>query len=102
LFALIKEKQNKYLSFIKDAVFSYHPRLLVNRVTNSCNVNEVVERISVVSKKMLSINVDYIGSLPYQQEIESSARELVPVIAKYPHGLIAKQKRLIVHKLLSC
>ncbi|MEN6319444.1 MAG: P-loop NTPase [Syntrophaceae bacterium] len=101
LFALIKEKQNKYLSFIEDAVSSYHPRLLVNRVTDSCNVNEVVERISVVSKKMLSVNVGYIGSLPYQQEIESSARELVPVIAKYPHGLIAKQKRLIVHKLLS-
>jgi flagellar biosynthesis protein FlhG len=101
LFALIKEKQNKYLSFIKDVVSSFHPLLLVNRVTDSCNVNEVVERITVVSKKMLSVKVDYIGGIPYQQEIESSVRELVPVIAKHPHGLMAKQTRRIVQKLLS-
>jgi MinD-like ATPase involved in chromosome partitioning or flagellar assembly len=65
-------------------------------------VNEVVERITVVSKKMLSVKVDYIGGIPYQQEIESSVRELVPVIAKHPHGLMAKQTRRIVQKLLSC
>jgi MinD-like ATPase involved in chromosome partitioning or flagellar assembly len=55
----------------------------------------------MVSEKMLSVNVDYIGGIPYQQEIESSVRELVPVIAKHPHGLMAKQTRRIVQKLLS-
>ena len=101
LFTLIKEKQPRHLSLVKEVVSSYHPRLVVNRVTGSCNVNEVVERIKSVSKKMLSVNVNYIGSLPYQQEIEASVRELVPVIAKYPQGTIAKQTRFIVHKLLS-
>ena len=101
LFALIKEKQPRHLSLIKEVVSSYRPRLVVNRITASCNVDEVVERIKAVSKKMLSVNVDYIGSLPYQQEIEASVRELVPVIAKYPQGTMTKQTRRIVQKLLS-
>jgi len=101
LFDLIKEKQPQHLSLIKDVVSSYRPRLVVNRITGSCNADEVVERIKVVSKKMLSVNVEYIGSLPYQQEIEASVRELIPVVAKYPHGLMTKQARRIIHKLLS-
>jgi len=101
LFALIKEKQPRHLSLMKDVISSYRPRLVVNRVTGSCNVNEVVARVREVSKKMLSVNVDYIGSLPYQKEIEASVRDLVPVIAKYPQGTFTKQTRLIVNKLLS-
>jgi flagellar biosynthesis protein FlhG len=101
LFDLIKEKQPRHLSMIKKVVSAYHPRLVINRVTGSCNVNDVVERIKTVSKKMLSIHVDHIGSLPYQQEIEASTRELVPVIARHPHGIIAKKTRLIANKLLS-
>jgi flagellar biosynthesis protein FlhG len=102
LFDLIKEKQPRHLSMIKKVVSSYHPHLVINRVTDSCNVNDVVERIKAVSKKMLSVQVNHIGSLPYQQEIEASVRELVPAIARYPQGLIAKKTRLIAQKLLSC
>lgn len=102
LFDLIKEKQPRHLSMIKKVVSSYHPHLVINRVTDSCNVNDVVERIKTVSKKMLSVQVNHIGSLPYQQEIEASVRELVPAIARYPQGLIAKKTRLIAQKLLSC
>jgi flagellar biosynthesis protein FlhG len=101
LLALVKEICPQNLSMIKEVINTYRPYLLVNRVTNQCNVNEVVERIKAVSKKMLSINVQYLGSIPYQQEIEFSVRELVPVVAKHPQGIFANKSRLIIKRLLS-
>ncbi len=101
LFAIVKEKQPWHLSLIKETISTYRPRLVVNRVTDLCNVHEVVERIKLVSRKMLSVSVDYIGCLPYQQEIEASVRELVPVVAKHPQGIVAKKTRLMINKLLS-
>ncbi|MGZ3579731.1 MAG: hypothetical protein ACXU98_12045, partial [Syntrophales bacterium] len=64
-------------------------------------VQDVVERIKVVSKKVLSINVECVGRIPYQQEIEISARELVPVVARYPQGILAEETRRIVNNILS-
>ena len=86
---------------IRGIISTYHPYLVVNRVTDQCNVKDVVERIKAVSKKMLSVNVECVGSIPYQQEIEISVRELVPVVARYPQGILAKETRRIVNKILS-
>jgi hypothetical protein len=39
---------------------------------------------------MLSLEVDYLGALPCSPEMEHSAMELVPVVAEYPDGEIAR------------
>ncbi|HVO66730.1 MAG TPA: P-loop NTPase [Syntrophales bacterium] len=102
LLALVKEKHPSHLSLINEVVSTYHPNLAINRVTDQCNVNEVVERIKLISKKMLSVNVKYLGSIPYQPEIEVSVRELIPVVAKYPQGVLAKKARNFLNKFLKC
>ncbi len=48
------------------------------------NETEVAERILQVSRKMLSVGVEYLGALPCQEEIKRSVRELVPAVAQYP------------------
>lgn len=101
LLTLVKEMQPGNVSMIRGIISTYHPYLVVNRVTDQCNVKDVVERIKAVSKKMLSVNVECVGSIPYQQEIEISVRELVPVVARYPQGILAKETRRIVNKILS-
>jgi flagellar biosynthesis protein FlhG len=101
LLALIDEKQPWNLSMVKEIISTYRPYIVVNRVTDQCNVNEVVERIQLVSQKILSVNVEYIGSFPYEEKIEMSVRELVPVVAKYPQGILARKTRQIVKTVLS-
>ncbi|MGZ3580397.1 MAG: P-loop NTPase [Syntrophales bacterium] len=101
LLTFVKEKQPGNVSMIWGIISTYRPYLVVNRVTDQCNVQDVVERIKVVSKKVLSINVECVGRIPYQQEIEISARELVPVVARYPQGILAKETRRIVNNILS-
>jgi len=99
----LKKFQSRDLSIIKGALSTFNPSLIVNRVPNNFDVSQVVKRIREVSRKMLSIKAEYLGSLPYQSEIELSARELVPIVARYPKGSFAREKMgpIVEHLLRS-
>ena len=96
----VKKQQSQNLSLLSEAISSFNPYLILNRVTYNSNVTQVVERIQGVSRKMLSIKVGDLGSLAYQSEIESSAMDLVPIVARYPEGDLAKKMSVIIEKLL--
>lgn len=96
----VKERQSHKLSLLSEAMSSFKPNLIVNRVRDNSNVTQVIERIQQVSRKMLSIEVGFPGTLPYQSKIESSARDLVPIVARYPKGDVAKRMSRIAENLL--
>lgn len=96
----VRKQQPQSLPLVNETISSFNPHLIVNRVTPNSNVTQVVKRIQEVSRKMLSISVGYLGSLPYQSEIELSARDLVPIVARYPKGDLAKKIGNIIEKLL--
>ena len=96
----VKKQQSQSLSLLSEAISTFDPYLIVNRVTHNSNVIQIVKRIQEVSRRMLSIDVRYLGSVPYQSEIESSARDLVPIVARYPEGDLVKKMSGIVEKLL--
>jgi len=95
----VRKQQPQSLPLVNEAISSFNPHLILNRVTPNSNVTQIVERIQEVSRKMLSIDVRYLGSLPYQSEIELSARDLVPIVARYPKGDLAKKIGNIIEKL---
>ena len=96
----VRKQQYHNLPLITEVVSTFTPYLLMNRVRQKSNAIEVVKRIREVSEKMLSIKVEYLGNLPYQSEIEHSARDLVPVVSRYPEGDLAKNiSRIIEHVL---
>lgn len=96
----VRKQQPQSLPLVNEAISTFNPYLIVNRVTHNSNAIQIVERIQEVSRRMLSIDVRYLGSLPYQSEIESSARDLVPIVARYPKGDLAKKIGNIIDKLL--
>ncbi len=97
----VKEKCPKHLSLLNEAVSTYRPYLVVNRTTSSdANVNELVKRIQTVSDQRLSARVENLGSLPYQPEIAYSARDLIPVVYRYPTGDLAIKMKKILKKLM--
>ena len=96
----VKKQQSESLSLLTEAISTFNPHLILNRVTHNSNVTQVVERIQEVSRRILSIDVKYLGSFPYQQEIEFSAMDLVPIVARYPEGDLAKKMSVIIEKLL--
>jgi hypothetical protein len=68
-------------------------------VADDSNVTELVYRIQEVSGRMLSTHVKYLGSLPYQSEVKTSARELVPVVARCPRGILSETLGHVIDKI---
>ena len=84
LLSRIKEEQPGYLGRVNTLLEAYRPLLVINMAEADANTTDVAQRITEVSRKMLSVQVEYLGAFPYQDEIKRSARELVPAVVKFP------------------
>ncbi|MEW6388087.1 MAG: P-loop NTPase [Thermodesulfobacteriota bacterium] len=99
---LIKRVQKShpdYVPYVKEALESYQPYLVVNKVSPQDQVKPIVRRIQEVARKMLGIQVKYLGALPLQEEVQQSTRDLVPVVARHTQGRLAQQLAHIVKEI---
>ena len=96
----VKRQLPQSLPLLSEAILTFNPNLIVNRVPPNYNVCQIVDRIQEVATKMLSINVRYLGCIGYQPEIELSARNLVPIVSKSTNCDLAKNMRQIADNLL--
>ncbi|HEU20170.1 MAG TPA: hypothetical protein ENO00_12480 [Deltaproteobacteria bacterium] len=96
----VGEKHHHQFNLLREVVSCFSPSLLVNRVGSRCNVPQVVKRLQDVSRKMLSINLNYLGSLPQQTEIEVSARNLTPMIKSHPGSMFAQSMQNVAKSLI--
>lgn len=83
-------EQPHNLGLLKEVIASFRPMLVLNKVADGKDVSQIVDTVCNVSKKMLSLEVDYLGGIPLSDELERSAFELIPVVAKYPDGELAE------------
>lgn len=77
----IKKEHPAALKTIQDVLSHFSPQLLVNKVENSSEAMEPVGRIQTVARRKLGIDVEFLCSLPLQNQIRQSARTLVPWIS---------------------
>lgn len=96
----IRQEQPEYKYIINRILREFHPYLVVNMIESDSDMLTVVKRIQEVAYKTLSIDVEFLGALPYQPEIKWSARELVPVITKSPNGYLSKMMAKWVDKII--
>jgi flagellar biosynthesis protein FlhG len=96
----IKKEQPQYHLLVKGIISKFRPYLIINMKESETDASVVVRRIQEVARKMLSIEVGYLGSLPFQPEIKASARELVPAIAKFPKGYLSATMANLVEKMI--
>ena len=87
------------LPLVRKVISNFNPRLVINKVPASVTTGPIADHIKDVSKKSLSLDVQHIGDISYQPEIENSTMELIPVISKYPNGIFATELQSIVNKL---
>ncbi len=85
----VKEKHPKSLDLVKRTLIDFNPLIIVNKAINESVALKPVTRIQDVSRKKLSINVEYAGSMAHEVDVEASARSLVPVVASNPNGRLA-------------
>ena len=85
--------------FIKKIVEDFRPATIVTMAQTQEQVDELIIRLKNVSRKMLSIDLNYFGCLPFETQVQQSAKDLVPHVSKTPDGNFAKALRRIVLKM---
>ena len=86
----IQDEQPQNITLISKMLKTYNPNIIINMSTDESCAMEVGNRIQEVSQRMLSIDVGYLGAIPYQSEIGRSAQDLAPVVATHPKGILSK------------
>lgn len=75
-------------------------KLLANRITSESEGNEIKEKLSVVSKKFLNIDLGYIGSIPNDPNVSKSIILQKPVSVLYPGSSATKAFEELAEKLI--
>ena len=96
----VKTKLPEKMPLIEHVLETFRPGLVVNMISENDNVSEVVNRVQDVSQKMLTVAVDYLGSIDYQSDIKRSAQDLIPAISRDPKGNLAECIRDILSTIL--
>jgi flagellar biosynthesis protein FlhG len=86
----VKKKLPEKMPLIEHVLETFRPGLVVNMISENDHVSEVVNRIQDVSQKMLTVAVDYLGSIDYQSDIKRSAQDLIPAISRDPKGNLSE------------
>ena len=97
----VKRDQPGNLGVVDETISGYRPGLVINKVMQDSNEREIIKRIQETSRKMLSVRVRHLGNVPFRQDIEFSARDLVPIVSRQPKEELVREKvGLIARNLL--
>ncbi len=85
--------------FVKGVVDGFCPSIIVSMARTQEQTDELVARLNGVSRRILSIDLNCLGHLPFDERVQQSANDLVPYVFKTPKGSFAKALRRIALKM---
>lgn len=89
LLKTIAENHLAHLSFVKDRLHHFQPYFLINMTDRSIDTEQLAHRLIKVSQSMLSINLNYIGSIARAEDVKECTIDLVPHVVRYPQGILS-------------
>ncbi|MCB2181826.1 MAG: AAA family ATPase [Desulfobulbaceae bacterium] len=81
------------------AIIDFNPYLIVNRITNPVQAQQVMQTITSLAAKTLSVPIANPGSIRKIPEIEDNLRNFTPLVAQNPNGKLAADIGHIVTNL---
>jgi flagellar biosynthesis protein FlhG len=84
---------------ITELLDRFRPGTVITMSDAREQVDELVSRLKKVSEKMLSVQLNHFGCVAFDRQIQKSAKDLVPSVAKAPDGPFASALRRIVLKM---
>jgi flagellar biosynthesis protein FlhG len=99
LLARVERDHPGYLPALNEAIDTYQPGLVINKVGDVAEVGPIVTRIKDVSRKMLGIKVRYVGTIPYLEEVQRSTNDLIPEVARNSQGFLAQRMAALIRDL---
>ncbi len=98
----VRDKTRSGLRLLDQVLKQYAPFVIVNKAEDNASALPPVQRIQKVCRKSLSIEVPYLGSLPFELGMEASARTLVPFVTTPEAQAYTRKLRAMTESILSC
>jgi flagellar biosynthesis protein FlhG len=95
----IEREQPSHRGLIREVLDGFRPGTVVTMVDAPGQADELVSRLKKVSGRMLSIDLNHLGCLPVDRQVQQSAKDLIPSVAKHPDGPFARILRRIMLKM---
>jgi flagellar biosynthesis protein FlhG len=101
LLDVVKRAVPEKLGLMMRILNDFRPCLVLNKVPLYNNVHYIPVMVQDLSRKWLSKEVQFLGSISDQSEIDRSSFEQVPALAICPQGQLELEFEYIVSKLLN-
>jgi flagellar biosynthesis protein FlhG len=85
----VRKHHSDYFPLLKDLLDRFGPYFVINMADNAPETKQLAERLKKVSHRMLSINLDYIGSIGRNEGIKQCTLDLVPHVIRHPRGILS-------------
>ena len=76
-------------------------KLIVNMVQNEQEAKRIFEKISLLAEEYLSVRIEYLGAIPFDDSVKNSVRERVPYVQRYPFSPASQGMREIARQILT-
>ncbi len=98
--AKIRENDERAADFFEQVLESHKPKLILNMVMKPDDVKEGIA-IQAAAAELLSIDVQYLGFISYDNSVRDAVRELKPFLLRNPRSKAAQDLAKLVNiKLL--
>lgn len=74
-------------------------KMIANQVRHNGDADELFQKIGVVVKRFLHTEIDYIGAIPYDENMSRAVMRQEPLCFRYPNSPAVKAMQEIVERL---
>lgn len=85
----IWRNHHSYFSIIEELLDRFGPYFAINMADSVQNTDQLADRLKKVSHRMLSIKLNYIGSIARSEDIKQCTLDLIPHVIRHPQGVLA-------------
>lgn len=100
LLSRISTERPSALALVQDLLRRFSPSIVVNRSLSEESALGIANRIQEVCRRILSIDVAYLGMVGRHEEIERSARSLVPVVIAEKGGRVFEELSSLFNRIV--
>jgi len=101
LLGKLRQKSTEIVQRIEEVLNDFHPRLILNMVMEPDEIKEGMAIKTAVSE-LLSIDIDYMGYIEYDETMRQTVKELRPFILQNPNSPASRSlARMITIKMLN-
>lgn len=76
-------------------------KVITNRVESEEESKEIYNKISIVASKFLNIQMEHLGSIPYDKKMSDSVIEQTPIVIREPNSESSLRIKNICNKMLN-